>query len=1023
MQAHYTYGRSVILAFGGWGLQTLLHVAPRIQAAQEQREASGYGDVNLNRITSYGLLMPPPLLSDAGNASFDLFQFVSDKIIPPFLIERVLANIEHDADPRERAVFAALTDAERRALRLLRATESVFQPLAYDDQPFIKAVSGQMVPYQSSQDNEDEAPRRATRRDVFSLAAEHEDAVSRLIESYLVDPVRQDYLSPDDPYVQTTLYVVAPLYEPLASALIWPIVAGLMQRMGRRHISKVVGLFATGSYGLDRTRAVEDAATYAALAELEALTGVRNDGATSDRLRMLIGQGNHALQDQLGQTLFDHIYLLDREKSNQGLAENSHEIAVLAGNALEGLITGAADNYIDEQLGYGHHGVDQRPYSLVGAAADYVPVQQILHAVNRHEESRLVREWVLRSSPDAPVPSNPLARRSQADPTVPRLDELGLTKASALAKLAARMPGMFADPEPATVSGLSVRQSFIISPVTASELSRLSSEEWSLALDEHLQEQQRTFKLAAGSSAVDEAWGLRATGTDASLAFAAGLEADGRMLPQLLAALHKRVLELLAASPTGLIRAHEQTQRWLHESEDALHKLELELTPSMRELERIQREQALHEWRVNYQQAIEKTSNLPAILVRTVIALFFVLLVALGIIWGAGDGWNPVRDGLALSGLTVGMLLAAVISAGLYRDRLRQRRQARIDLARMEFTAQLQMQAHDGLVRLYRRLSQILQNWEGMLKEAIIELQDLSTPPDIPAVPPPGVHQSYLYVPYFNQQLWDRCINFLRTRLDTQGQRSEERLDDLWGDPRWRQEMERILRSAPISISDPAHKTSQAHTIAEFIRQTVRQSVAPISIQEPNPVRTSLISALADDFGIEYLLWRGATDERDIQHQLRAMGIVDELDDESNGEWSDRRYVESAWNRAKPTANYDVADRLAVYGVSVDFAAASGQADSELTRALLDEFNVRLMPTQNPFSIIFMRTIHGLRLDDLDSMLRYGQELRYLPQDYRDLVCLDPREESTLYPVDEPSRGRVIPRGDGETIRDNELLD
>jgi hypothetical protein len=118
------------------------------------------------------------------------------------------------------------------------------------------------------------------------------------------------------------------------------------------------------------------------------------------------------------------------------------------------------------------------------------------------------------------------------------------------------------------------------------------------------------------------------------------------------------------------------------------------------------------------------------------------------------------------------------------------------------------------------------------------------------------------------------------------------------------------------------------------------------------------------------------------------MGILDEWEVDDTQQWTDRRYVEAAWNRAKPTANYDVADRLAVYGITVDFAAASGNADTDLTRSLLEEFGVRLLPTENPFTIIFVRTVHGLALDDLDSIRRYREELEYLPSEQRTLVSL-----------------------------------
>ena len=213
------------------------------------------------------------------------------------------------------------------------------------------------------------------------------------------------------------------------------------------------------------------------------------------------------------------------------------------------------------------------------------------------------------------------------------------------------------------------------------------------------------------------------------------------------------------------------------------------------------------------------------------------------------------------------------------------------------------------------------------------ELRELSTPPEMPAVPPANILQSYLYVPYFNQTLWDRCLAYLRTHLDTHGQRSEERLDILWGQAQWRRQIERILRAVPqepLGSDDEVSAHSQAGAIAEFIRQTVHQSVAPVSLQDPSPVRAELLRALASEFGIEQLLWRGAADAQDISRRLRAMGILDATAETEPVPWTDRRYVESAWNRAKPTANYDVADRLAVYGITVDFAAASGSATSAL---------------------------------------------------------------------------------------------
>ena len=98
---------------------------------------------------------------------------------------------------------------------------------------------------------------------------------------------------------------------------IWPVVAALMGRLGRRHISNVVALFAMGSYAVDRTRALEDAAAYAALSELELLTGLRSDDQAQAALGLRVGKGNPLLLDQIGQPLFDQIYLLDAKRATR----------------------------------------------------------------------------------------------------------------------------------------------------------------------------------------------------------------------------------------------------------------------------------------------------------------------------------------------------------------------------------------------------------------------------------------------------------------------------------------------------------------------------------------------------------------------------------------------------------------------------------------------------------------------------------------------------------------------------------
>jgi hypothetical protein len=189
-----------------------------------------------------------------------------------------------------------------------------------------------------------------------------------------------------------------------------------------------------------------------------------------------------------------------------------------------------------------------------------------------------------------------------------------------------------------------------------------------------------------------------------------------------------------------------------------------------------------------------------------------------------------------------------------------------------------------------------------MLAEAAGELSTLSSTPTIPTIPPPGVPLMPIYHPHLNEQLWQRCLAYLRTQLDTQGQHSEERLESLWGMPQWVNELRRILSARP------GKGQSQARTVAQFIRDTVRESVAPVNIEQTTPVRAELVRGLAHEFSIEHLLWRGAIEEQEFNRRLRMLelGLLPVTPMEKPEGPPVRRYVEHVWHRAKPTANYEV---------------------------------------------------------------------------------------------------------------------
>lgn len=980
----YAHSRAAILCFGGWGLQVMMHLWPRLQAAQEQRAALSSNPADLSRLTSFGAVLAEPLIDSQQRAQFYLRQPRPDQPLPPFYMERTLNRLEREL-PRafDEQTAGVLTAAEKHATLLLQSTEPMLQPLEVPGRPFHLPVTG-LTPTGAggANGNSQQRVRRATRENMFQAALTHTVPIARLLETHLLDPIRQDDLVADDPFVQTTLYVIAPLFEPLTSALIWPLVAQFMERVGQRHVAQVTAFFATGSYATDLTRPVEDATAFAALAELETLTGLQQhpDQQVTATLEQTVQAYAPHLNEAIGRPLFDYVYLLDREKSNQGLAQSSHELAVTTANALEALIVAGGNLFVQEQLGVGIHAGEGRAYSLIGAAGDYVPLTQVLHAVNRQEESRLVRDWVLRNSDKATV-TDP-GTQTQATAETTQLMELDLTPQSVLTQLAPHLSDLLANGAPTAIEELSVADRFVVPKATAQQLRRVRPDQWREAFHAHYREVDEYLQLAVGATYLNEAWGIQAV--EASREWFL-YEVDDRLVPATVSRMQRKLLEILAASPAGLTQAQLQTERWLRALDQQRQRLQTVATPNARHLARVQRLLALRNWEISYLQASSTAPALWSVLVRAAAVSALAGLIAFVFLFIVQRPWSHLQDTLGLAGFTIGVLAAGLTIYRIKQARVEKLRRERIALAQTALTTQLREAVSDGLVRVYGRLTELVSNWNRMLAEAAGELSTLSTPPTVPAAPPPGVPLMAIYQPHLNEQLWQRCLAYLRTQLDTQGQRSEERLERMWGTPKWFNEMRRILSS-----SAPGKGQSQARTIAQFIRDTVRESVAPVNIEQTNPVRAELVRGLAKEFSIEHLLWRGAQEEQEFNRRLRMLelGMLPVTPMEKPEGAPVRRYVEHVWHRAKPTANYEVSNRLAVYGMTVEFVAAPGDPTSELTRTLLDDFNMTLLPTNNPFTLLFVRSIHGLALGDLESMRRYQTELSYLSKAERKLILL-----------------------------------
>ena len=1035
----------------------MLHLAPRLQAAQEQRVATGVDGPDLTRITRFAALLPGDQLDQQGQLALSLFT-LRDNRLPPFYLERLL----HDLDRSAASVSgeSPLAASQRRASLLLAAAGDRLLPLQWQAAPGMSGRSsssprrGLPWPFRRSNKAADSGKTSAgaegvpgvspasstsldppTRRHAFRAALQAGDSIAHLFASNIIDPIRADTHVPGDPFVQTTLYVIAPLYEPLTSALIWPTIAHQLNYLGQRHIAQVVGIFAAGSYATDSSRVIEDGSCYAAMAELEALTGLRpanlnrfissiwkdDAGAqdtkssfnVSDALSRHSAGASYSLPEEwLGRPLFDRIYLVDREKSNQGLAGNSYELSVLVGNALQSFIAADGSAYIDEQVGIDLRNASERPYSLLGAAADYAPLDYILQTAQEHEGKRLLRELILPEGAEGAPGAPPRAAADSLEPLAP-LQELGATSQQALIQLIEQMPELFDELNPQSIRQLAVHPGYVLPTATARKLRGLDPVRWQAAFDKHLQGVLAQFEQSIDAAALDAAWGLAALRED-------GLPrapSDNRFLPTVSRQMRARLFALLSAQPSGLAQTRRQLRQWLFELEQeryALAHSENEGVPPTA-ANHTEHRSALSDWRARYLRTLGDQPSLFGSLTRALALLSGIVLLTLLYLFGSGlmdnmavlinGETNPVvlmgllNDAFAEAvvdfidseanaatfiGLMIGAFLGATTSFRTRARRVRRLRRERVNLACAELTARLQDGVRRGLGRVHDHLQQMLQQMDRVLEETCEILQEWSVSDAMPPLPPEGMISSHLYRPHLNPTLWERCRAFIRGSQDAEGRRGEARLQEIWSSGGAREQL------AALFTGQNAPSRPLAQALASHIRGGAQAAAAGMRANETDMARQEFVRTLAQEYNLEHLLWREASSAEDFTSFY------------PDGEFTPvstttLRYLESMWNAAKPSANYDVSDRLAAHGLPVEFAAVSGAADSDLTEGVMQSLRIPRLLTANSFQITFVRTLHGLELNDLGSMSRYLAELGRMNAASRQQVLLTDAAQAGLY--------------------------
>jgi hypothetical protein len=702
--------------------------------------------------------------------------------------------------------------------------------------------------------------------------------------------------------------------------------------------------------------------------------------------RTLAGQ-QEVVDAWLGMPIFDRIYLVDREKSNQGLIRNSYELSILVGNALEAFITTDGGQYIDEQLGIDLRNAQERPYSLLGAATDYVPLDYIFDAVYQQEEKRLVREVLLASDSEEEATTEHVAEEEVA----PSLSSLGIRLEQVMAQLITQMPDLFHNVTPQRITDLQVRPDFILPPTVSAELRNFAPAQWMDGFEEQLDLAANQFDRLAGGKALDHAWGLDGLHTS-------GLPRnpnDKRLLPVTALQMRRHIVDLLAESPAGLRQAQQRLSEWQDALEEERQRISGERAAGERHTANAQHQLALRNWWVRYERSLMDEPSLGRALLRSSLLVLAVLLISAAYLFAFERPFDLIVDGGTLAGLLLGAYVAGVMAYRRQRSRHQRLRRERLALAQQEMTALLQEQVQRGLVRVYEHLAQMLRQMSYALEDATEALSGWSIAGGLPPLPPTKGSATHLRRPHMNGRLWEICLSHLRAQQDREGRHGEERLRTSWRTVQWRRKLEGLL----LEQRDEHPLAAGLH---DLLRDRVRNVITDLNAGSSTSVRAALVRALEKECTLEHLLWRDVAAQR---HPLTMRG--DKSDQRTREQNLIHRYLEFLWTTAKPATNYDVADRMAAHGMPVDFATVWGSGDSDLGESTLREFRMAALSTDDPFRITFVRTIHGLMLTDLSSIHRYHRELNLLQKtDLRKFALVD-RQQRLVYGIESPSEAEA----------------
>jgi hypothetical protein len=975
--------RAAFLCFGGWGLQTMLHVWPRLRLIQEERQALGIAGSlpDLDRLTAFAALMPVATVGTDGQVRLSVEALRPNPArypLPGYLEEPASEGFRtgQTAQGDETAeVLPTLTESELLAARLLRRvrTDGYVQSLPLGQLPSTDMLPGDGGP---------------TRAGMFRLGRDLAPEIARSLVWGVIDATRLDNEQTNDEFVQTTIYIIASLAEPLTSALMWPVLREIITQLGRRQIARVIGLLATGSFAQGRSRLVEEAASHAALQELEALMGgASGAGAGAAFVRqMSASEDGQAAERPAGPPVFDRVYFLDREKSNQALASSPLELSVLAGNAVEALLAAGGAELMDKSRGSEDGASTACRYAILGAASDTIPVAEFIAAAIAAEQKQALRAEVLVPGPQTEAPSSALA-------------DLGISPEEAVAcALAAGPAGMFetsfrGDQAPgrerntaARVAGVRIARDALLPPATAGELRRAKTlKQWRSIAEQRLQE--ASADLDRFEHAAECAWGLRGAPapTTPSLGDESQAPCGGDGLVQRAAAVAAaKLAEDICREPQGILLARSRVAGWSQQVRSALAGLEGQTAqaqpdpPDRGQMARWQRNWA----------GLTADGGQSTAWASGAAAGGLVLLASWALVGWFLSRALPSPTVYQLAAAAMALVLAALGSAfvgwAMATRRVRGLKRRWQSLAFEHLNWHIRRQQQFGLSRVYQRLEGDLAALQEALDGAISELTRW-TASDGEASEPPAQQWTHLRRPHASEQIWQ----------ETQARISQASA----GNEKTRVALRRVWQAVDVNVDvDVDHSAPEPDGCERDPSRLVQAILRAQTVGEAEGIFTGEKAAHAGGRALAGALRRYAalaTDylcptQRllvDYGDLVRRAALENGIEKALLGDGGDPPlvFLEDLYARAKPAASYEITSTLVRDSGDFEFGVTPEGTSSHLQRAA-EQRGMPLLASHDPLSVSLVRITGQLALQDLALFERGRRLYRSMRQEDRDAL-------------------------------------